>query len=274
MRIVGLRLHRVGEQLRMITVGAGTILRRQAGKIVSDEARSADHRHHRLQPLIDGDVGGDVAAHRIAGEADLLGIDLRLLLQERDRPTTREGQQEPVPVSRTDHRIDGVLVRQQIQLRPLAQGAGIELRSLAGIDLAPVRVLLDLLDDLPTAPVDIERRVSLLGEVGAAFTLRPLPTAMRPHECGALRHAFGKGVKRRNASVRPLERSDLEKDVAGNDAILLPFLNDLRLKGIFPGIHILPEIHDVLRHIVSGVGRQRVGSMNSRAENTERTKRG
>ena len=208
-------------------------------EIARDKARASHHWHHRFQPRIDGDIRSNVATHRETREPDLLGIDLRLLFKKGDRPACGIGQQEPVSIPRTNHRINRVLVGQEITFHG-SKRLRIELRSLAGIDIPPVRVLLDSLDHLAAAPVDVHRGITLFGKICAALPIRALSTTMRPYKCRRLLRALGKGIESRNPRVRAFESSNLEDDVAADHAVFSPLLNDLRFECVFASINVLP----------------------------------
>ena len=95
-------------------------------------------------------------------------------------------------------------------LEMFAQGFGVKLWPLGGVDFTPVGETLFGTFQRTTQPVDVDGGKSLSGEVVAASTIGALATAVAPDKGGVLFAVLWEAVVGRDAGVGPFESTYFE----------------------------------------------------------------
>ncbi len=130
------------------------------------------------------------------------------------------------------------------------------MRPLSGVDVSPVGVHIDPVLHGPAQPVDVQRGKALLSKIDPPLLLGPLPPAVAPDKGRVLPAVVRKAIISRDAGVGPLERADLEGDIAGHHPLGPPLLDDLNVQRFFPSVVVLPQIGHRLRNFPGPVGRE------------------
>ena len=203
------------------------------------ETRSADRGCSGPHPAVAaGDVHGEAAPHRVAVHTELVGVDFRLLLQERQAPSGPQGEQVPIVVSGRVERVDGLVAG--------LEGEVARHVPLCWIDRPPVGVWVAVPGPFHLAPAPIHRQagVSPPGVKLGLVERRALPATVQIEQRRRLLRPLREGVKRGQACRDALERADVKRDGAGHDPVLFPLPHELGVERVVPGIEVGKQLRD------------------------------
>ena len=209
------------------------------------ESAAANEGSDGFEPWIDGGHGGDGAAHGVAGEAEFGGIDFGLLFEEGEGASSGEGEHEPIRVAWAHDGVDAEFVWLEVAFEMLAEGFGVEVGALGGVDFSPVGspfvIGIEFGFEGAAEPVDIDGGESLGGKVVAALAVGALSSAVAPDEGWIFFAIVREAVVGGKAGVGALEGADFKSNEAGDDAVFFPLVADFDVEWFGSGVVVFPE---------------------------------
>jgi hypothetical protein len=214
----------------------------QSPEILIEIAAAAHRGAGRFDARIDGREDGAAPTHRMAFDAELLDIHLRLLFQHRQGPPRGHGDEIPAAVQqvrllveRVRIAADGVVMVQAFVLAQKTSRQAI-----------PIRVWrLGLLQDL-AAPVDADGGVAQLYPIRHAPLVGALPATVyvddTRHLLAILRQAKIGRDPGRGAAIAAGQLAQVIAQQLIASVFVLPCLDDFLVQGLLTSVVGVPEV--------------------------------
>jgi len=236
----------VGNAGQLQRTGLGAAASRNLGLALQKIARPSAGRHGCFDSPVDsGEVGRELATHRMPMGADPRPVHFWLLFQKGDTAARGHQHQKPIAVPRRFHRIECELIRQE---RPGEVVRLVALRRMRGVEFPPIglrpapRLLAEA--HLVAAPIDRKAGITAPGVGHDAIERSRLPAPVQLDERWEFRSTRRIGIKRRDPRRCSFKNADLIADNPADDAVLLPFLEhfDLQRRSLVEGRKVRPKL--------------------------------
>ena len=255
--------NRAGNVFEIVIVGDRRHIKRAGVLPVADAAAGGSDSLHAV--IASGREHGDFSTHRVAVNAESVGIHFRLLFEKGQRAPSGKCAQEPWAVPWRFHSVQGP--SRGLDAREVA--FGITGRRVVAIQKAPiggdlvVRVVFFALPEKfhalgihmvvrrgdPARPGDRDRRVASLGIGEDLFVLGKLSATMNLHQPRKLAAALGISIDRRHHGFLAFEDADAISEHLQNHAVLFPLFQDLDIQRLRPHVDPSPKFLTRLRDI-------------------------
>ena len=255
--------NRAGNVFEIVIVGDRRHVERAGVLPVADAAAGGSDGLHAV--IASGREHGDFSTHRVAVNAESVGIHFRLLFEKGQRAPSGKGAQEPRAVPWRLDRIEGPFRG----FDTCEVAGGVSSWGVVGIHRAPiggdlvVRVVFFALPEKfhalgihmvvrrgdPSRPCDRDRSIAALGIGQDLFVLSELSPAMNLHQPGKFAGALGISVDRSHHGFLAFEDADTIPQHLQNNAVLFPLFQDFNIQRLRPHIDAGPECLPRLRSV-------------------------